>query len=135
MTVSIHVEPKTKLAICTCVGILSVEDAMNGAKSLWQTPGWSGKAAVWDFRKASFDMSSSEVKKVAQFIIHHQPASPPEKMAFVAHGDLEYGMSRMFEVYRQNLKTDFRVFRDIEEALNWAGMHEPDDTPKNGDGA
>ena len=126
MTVSIHVEPKTGLAICTCSGILGAGEAMKGAKSLWQTPGWLGKAAVWDFRKARFDISSPEVEQVARFILHNQPAEPPKKIAFVTHSDLEYGMSRMFEVYRQDLKTDFRVFRDFEEALNWARMFEPE---------
>ena len=120
MTVSIQVEPKTGLAICTCSGILEIDEAMNGAKSLWQTQDWLGKAAVWDFRKAHFNLSSSDIEKVSQFILHHQPAIPPSKISFVALSDLEYGLSRMFEVYRQDQRTDFRVFRDFEEALNWA---------------
>ena len=66
MGVSIQIEPKTGLAICTCSGILRVDDAINGAKSLWKTPGWSGKAAVWDFLKGKFDMSSSEVETAVQ---------------------------------------------------------------------
>ena len=126
MTVSIEVEPKTGLAICTCSGIMRMGDSINGAKSLWRTPGWSGKSAVWDFRKAQFDMSPAEVKQVAQYILFRQPDIPPLKMAFVAPNDFEFGMSRIFEVYRQDQKTEFRVFRDLEEALNWARILEPD---------
>ena len=120
MTVSIQVESKTGLAVCTCSGILGIDEAMNGAKSLWQTQDWPGKAAVWDFREAQFNMDSSGIEEAAQFILHHQPAIPPSKMAFVVRSDLEYGLSRMFEAYRQDQRTDFRVFRDFEEALTWA---------------
>ena len=126
MTVTIQIEPKTGLGICTCSGILKIDDAINGAKSLWQTQDWLGKAAVWDFREAHFDMSSSEIEQLAQFILHHQPSIPPSKMAFVAQSDLEFGLSRVFEAYRQDERTDFRVFRDFEEALEWAGIPEPD---------
>jgi len=126
MSISIQIEPKTGLAVCTCSGILTIDDAINGAKSLWKTPGWLGKAAVWNFLEARFDMSSPEVEQVARFILHHQPVEGPLKMAFVAQSDLEYGLSRMFEVYRQDHQTKFRVFRDLEEALNWARIFEPD---------
>jgi hypothetical protein len=120
MTVSIRVESKTGLAIGTCSGVLSKDDAINGAKSLWQTPGWPGKAAVWDFRKAKFNLSSSDIELVALFIVNNQPAIPPSKMAFVAQSDLEYGLSRIFEAYRKDQRTDFRVFRDFEQAVIWA---------------
>jgi hypothetical protein len=126
MTVSIQIEPETGIAIATCSGILRLSDAQAGAAALWETPGWLGKSAVWDFREAQFALSSWDTKEIAKFIFRNQPATPPLKMAFVTQRDADFGMSRMFEVFRQDPSTAFRVFRDYEEAICWARSVEPD---------
>ena len=125
MTVSIHIEPGTGMAIATCTGALGVSDAKEGAAALWKTPGWLGQAAVWDFREAEFDVSSLGIREVAQFIIDHQPATPPARVAWVTPRDVDFGLARMFEVFREEPRTDFRVFRDYEEAVSWARSPRP----------
>jgi hypothetical protein len=126
MTVSIQIEPETGMAIATCSGVLRLSDDQEGATALWKTPGWSGRSTVWDFREAQFNMSSSDTQNIAQFIFTHQPATPPSKVAFVTQRDLEFGMARVFDVYREDPRTAFRVFRDYEEAICWARLLEPD---------
>ena len=83
---------------------------------------------VWDFREAQFDISSSDTQKIAKFILESQPEPPPLKIAFVTGRDVDFGMARIFEVRRQDKRTDFRVFRDYEEAINWARLVEPERT-------
>lgn len=119
-TISIKIDPKTGLAIATCTGILNLDDAKQGAIALWKTVGWPGELVVWDFREATFDISSEDVQYIAQFIFSHQPEKPPSKVAFVTSRDADFGMARVFEVYRQDLRTMFRVFRNFDEALAWA---------------
>ena len=126
MTVSIKIEPETGMAIATCSGILRVSDAKEGATALWKTPGWSGRSVVWDFREAQFDVSSSDAQNIARFILTHQPATPPSKVAFVTQRDLDFGMARVFDAYRADPRTAFQVFRDHEEAICWARLLEPD---------
>jgi hypothetical protein len=126
MTIWIQIEPETGMAIATCSGILGVGDAQEGAKALWKAPGWLGRSAVWDFREAQFDLSYSDLLTIAQFIFSNQPATPPLKIAFVTQRDVDFGMARMFEAFREDLHTEFRVFRDCEEAIYWARSLEPD---------
>ena len=126
MTVSIWIEPETGIAIATCSGVLRPEDAKEGAEALWRNPGWLGESAVWDFREAHFDLSSPDVQGLAQFILRNQPTAPPSKIAFVTQRDVDFGMARMFEVFRQDPSTEFRVFRDYDEALSWARSGESD---------
>ena len=114
------------MAIATCSGVLRLSDAQEGATALWKTPGWSGRSVVWDFREAHFDMSSPDIQNIAQFILTHQPATPPSKVAFVTQRELDFGMARMFDVYREEPLTAFQVFRDYEEAISWARLLEPD---------
>ena len=125
MTVSIQIEPETGLAIATCSGVLRLTDAQEGVAALWKTPGWLGKSAVWDFREAQFDVSSSNIREIAQFIFRYQPATPPSRVAWVTPRDVDFGLARMFEVFREDPRTDFRVFRDYDEAVCWARSPEP----------
>lgn len=127
MTISIHIEPETGVAIATCCGVLRLSDARDGASALWTAPGWLGQSAVWDFREATFSLSTADIREVATFITSHQPTTPPARIAFVTTRDVDFGLSRMFEAYRADPRTTFRVFRDYEEALHWARSVEPED--------
>lgn len=125
MVVSIQVEPATGMAIATCSGVVGRADAQQGAASLWETPGWPGKSVVWDFREARFDVTSSDIWEVAQFVARHQPDKPPSRVAFVTSRDVDFGSARVFEAFREDPRTEFRVFRDYEEAVRWARLPEP----------
>lgn len=121
MQISIEIEAESGVAIVRCSGVLDRQDALRAAERLWATPGWQGESAVWDFRAARFDLSALDVRRVAGLILKNQPDAPPSRMAFVTPRDAEFGMARMFKVFRDDRKTAFHVFRDYEEAISWAG--------------
>lgn len=119
MPISIRTEQESAIAIATCSGVLRLDDALQGAAALWETPGWTGSLAAWDFRAAEFDVSSSDVRRIAQFILDNQPTPPPSKMAFITSREVDFGMARMFEAYRDDSGTAFQIFRDYDEAIGW----------------
>ena len=129
MTAAIQIKMKDGVAIATCTGVLRISDAREGAEALWKTPGWSGHPVVWDFREAHFEMTSPDTREVAQYVLQNQPAPPPQRVAFVTGRDVDFGMGRVFEAYRDDPRTDFRVFRDYEQATRWARGQEPDGRP------
>jgi hypothetical protein len=120
MSTSIEVEPETGIAIATCSGVLRVENAREAARALWETPGWRGRSAVWDFRAAAFDVSAAETREIAKFVLERQPTPPPARIAFVTQRDVDFGMARMFGILREDPGTAFSVFRRYEEAIRWA---------------
>ena len=120
MRVSIEIDPETGFAIATCSGVLRLNDAREAAARLWETAAWRGRSAVWDLRAAEVDVSSAETREIAKFILQHQPTPPPARIAFVTQRDVDFGMARMFQVFREDPGTAFRVFRDYEEAICWA---------------
>jgi len=120
---SIHTELKATIAVVTCSGVLRANDARRGVEALWETPDWTGQPTVWDFRKAQFDLSSSEIRDVAQFVLQKQPIPPPTRVAFVTGRDVDFGMGRVFEAHRDDSRTEFRVFRDYDQAIRWAQEH------------
>jgi len=125
MTIQIDIHEDSGVAVVSCSGVLRVRDAKQAAKELWLTADWPGKSALWDFREAQFDLSSSDVREIAEFILARQREEPPERMAFVAPRDVDFGMARMFEAFRDDSRTAFRVSRDYDEALSWARFLEP----------
>lgn len=120
MPFSLKLEPGSGVVIGTCSGQLSVTDARKGAVTFWANPEWVGRPVVWDFRAAQFDVRAPEIRDVARFILDNQPPTPPPKVAFVTSRDVDFGLARIFEVYREHPATSFKVFRDFEEAMAWA---------------
>ena len=107
------------VVIGTCSGTLVVEDAKTGAMAFWNNPDWRGKPVVWDFRNAELDVDAAGVREIARFILTSQPSPPPPKVAFVTAREVDFGMARMLEAYRENRATEVHVFRDYEEASSW----------------
>ena len=120
MSFSIEIEADTGIAIGRCSGDLQVQHALTAVKALWADPDWPGRAVVWDFREARFDLGSPDVSEVARFVLGEQRDPPPSKVVFVVARDVDFGLGRMFEAYRQDRRTETRVLRDYDEALRWA---------------
>lgn len=120
MPFTIEIEPDTGMAVATCSGILTIHDAKEGVSALWAHPHWRGESAVWDFRGARLGFQTADIREAAQFVLAHQPKRPPARVAFVTGHDADFGMVRMFEVFRQDPNTEVQTFRDMNEALAWA---------------
>jgi hypothetical protein len=72
---------------------------------------------IVDFTQLSgVDIEPEDVRQFAERNIF----SPRSRRAFVVKDDLQYGLARMFEIHRElNGETGIRVFRTIDEALDW----------------
>jgi hypothetical protein len=119
MQFTVRYEPETDLVVATCSGTLKMYDARLGVTVLWDNPEWSGKPVLWDLRSAHLDVRGSEVGEIAKYILAHQPAIPPPRVAFVTERDVDYGLVRMFQVFRRHPSTQVEVFRDYDEAISW----------------
>lgn len=72
---------------------------------------------ITDFTHLSgMDIGPEDIRLLAQRNIF----SPRSRRAFVVKNNLQYGLARMFQTYRElNGETGIRVFRTIDEALDW----------------
>lgn len=120
MSVSFRIDEERGLVLAVCAGVFDVEDAQVEVQAFWKLPGREGRPVIWDLRDAEVDMQAEAPRELAHFVLENQPDPPPPRVAFVAPDDLVFGMSRMFEAYREDPATEFKVFRDLEEALQWA---------------
>lgn len=120
MPVSLSFDSENGIVVAICTGTLRAHDAKEAAAVFWSDLKWSGKPVVWDFRSAELDVRGTDVQEIARFIIERQPKVPPPRVAFVAGRDVDYGLGRMYQVYRQHPATQVRIFRDYDEAVSWA---------------
>jgi hypothetical protein len=120
MSTSVQWDPEAGVAVVAVTGRLGVNEAKGGASTVWQTPGWRGHPVVWDLRGAELDFSTADVRVIARFVLDRQPDPPPSKVGFVVARDLDFGLARMYEVFREHPATELRVFRDLDEAMAWA---------------
>ena len=79
----------------------------------------NGMGRLWDFRGA--DLSSLEaetITEMAQYSLRFPPGINDVKVAFVTDRDIEYGLTRMFEISSEAM-TPIQVFRAMDEAEKW----------------
>ena len=79
----------------------------------------NGMGRLWDFRDA--DLSSLDTKTItemAQYSKRFPPGINDVKVAFVTGRDIEFGLSRMFEISSKAM-TPIQVFRAMDEAEKW----------------
>jgi hypothetical protein len=78
-----------------------------------------GMGRLWDFRDADLSSLDSEtITEMAQYSLKYPPGINDVKVAFVNSRDLEFGLSRMFEISSRAI-TPIRVFRSMDEAEKW----------------
>ncbi len=125
MSISVTVDPVTRLAVGVAKGELDLADMKQGAVEFWALAGQAPSAILWDFREARFSLSSEEVAHLARYTKTHNPIIDCSRMAFVVSGELEFGLVRMFEAFRQEPGLEIRVFRDFAAAHSWVAKPLP----------
>ena len=62
-------------------------------------------------------LSTAEVREGAEYA--REKKNQPRRIAVVAPGDITYGISRIFKVFRESQETELQVFRSLDDAREW----------------
>jgi hypothetical protein len=68
------------------------------------------------------DVTAATLRRVAHIYSEADQRPEDSRVAIVAPGDLFYGLSRMYEAFRESSALEIRVFRDLPEARTWLGL-------------
>jgi hypothetical protein len=113
-------DQEKNIAYIKLAGELS-EETVLGAFDLAVSDGQyaSGMGRLWDFTEADLtSLNAATIQAMAQYSLRFPPGINDVKVAFVASRDLEFGLSRMFEM-TSKAKTPIHVFRGMDEAESW----------------
>ena len=76
--------------------------------------------ALWDIRKATGNLTGTQIRDLAQSVGTLWRDQRPPHIALLVASGLQYGLARMYEQYIDlTRKMEMRVFKVEEEALIW----------------
>lgn len=121
MSIEFHGDPETGILTFSAAGVCSMEEFVTTVERAQGTPAyWPGVSILWDCRELDGSiMDDDAMREIVTFDEKHAGKRGRGRPAFVCSRDLEFGLLRMFQAFADRLPTEFRVFRDYEEATAW----------------
>jgi len=121
MPITTRIDPKTGLRRHKVDGTFTLGVIRTVLQAIYSRPDFRADADVlWDFRDATPDFSADEVQQLADYVAKHWGPEGKSKAAFVVTSDLQFGMTRMYEMLlNSQSKNSLMVFRKIEDAERW----------------
>jgi hypothetical protein len=113
-----RIDKERSLVVSTGTGVLTKEDILGHMDRISKDPDFNPDfSQLADFRQiTAVEFGPEEVRQFAQRSIY----SPRARRAILVKDDLQFGLARMFEIYRElNGESGIRVFRTLEEAMDW----------------
>jgi len=116
----IRIDEKKNIAYIKLSGLLSKKVILNAFDLAVSDKRYkNGMGRLWDFTDADLSSLSFEtINDMAQYSLRFPPGINDVKVAFVTIGELEYGLSRVFEM-SSKADTPIAVFRSMDEAEKW----------------
>jgi hypothetical protein len=118
------IDKERKLVMSSGSGVLTREDLVGHQNRLLKDPDFDPDfSQLLDFTNlAKVDVTPEDVRLAARKNIF----SPHSRRAFLVKDDLQFGLARMFEIHRELAgEKGIRVFRNIDEALDWVFAKDP----------
>jgi len=121
MSVEFRVDKEDEIVYGTMKGEVTAEEIIAGLEEVFDggdyEPHFNG---ISDLRDINWESDQGDLRKIVQFIIRNKGRIGRHRSAIVVSNERSFGMSRMFEVFSEQTPLKVRVFRDYDEALDWA---------------
>ena len=120
MPVTYQIDAENATIRTRCVGDVTLEEVIHHFHQLALDPDCPGRLGVLlDLSEETTIPKSNELRAVACAIGKVRTRVQFGACAIVAPRDALYGMLRVFEVFAENLFSETRVFRSLDEAEQW----------------
>ncbi len=121
MTVRIEIREAERLRVVVVEGALGDADVYETFSTLWLTPEYDPALdELVDLRGLSgVGVTSTGIRRLAETSVQVHRGSPAVRVAIVAPDNLVYGLSRMYGAFAEESGSEHRVFRSVEEAMDW----------------
>jgi hypothetical protein len=124
MSVSHRYDPELRTLFYEFCGEVREAELLEIAGKLASDPSIPpGRRELVDLsRLETTDVTAGALRRVAQIYADADERPEDSPVAIVAPGDLFFGLSRMYEAYRQDSPVRIRIFRSLAEARAWLGL-------------
>jgi hypothetical protein len=124
MTVRIHFDDLSRTLFVTADGTVTDEEVRDFARRAVQSPEFPpGGRELIDLRGIErLAVSTDVLREMAQAFRAADTPQSETRIAIVASTDVAYGLSRMYQAFRDDSAVELEVFRDLAEARTWLGL-------------
>jgi len=122
MHISSDIDMEKKMRTHVVHGMLDIDELTVQLREIYSSQEYDPDMdVVWDLREADFSaIKASEVKSFMEFVRKHWGVGGKSRAALVVSRDLDYGLSRMYEILMEGATTStITVFKNIDEAKQW----------------
>ena len=133
MPMTYRVDHEAKVVFAEGTGTVTDDDVFNSQREVWSRPDVRGYNELVDVSAVKHVKlpSAQRVRDLAELSAEMEAqAGEAKRFAIVATSPIVYGLSRMFQTYRemdQRNRTQVKVFRNRQEALAFLGIGSPAD--------
>jgi len=121
MKVNTFVDKKNSVIIHTVTGEITFAQIKSSYEAVLSHPDLQDDMCViWDIRDADASkFDSQDVIRLARYFETQLKYRSKFKVAVIVSRDLEYGLSRMYQVAAADLPAKIGIFINIEDAKKW----------------
>src|SRR5438046_1045727 len=119
MPITYSIDQVSGLVISVATGVVDLKTYETCLRQRNEDPRYSAKLnGLFDARHASFEFSRDEIKQWVK-VAGSEKSRSTARRAIVARGDLEPGLSRLYEALASMNGVKAKVFRQYDDALRW----------------
>jgi hypothetical protein len=123
MPIETELDPNRGIRLHRVTGVLVPEELLETLQDLYGRADFNPDMSVlWDIREA--DVSSftrDDVVRLRDLVKDHWGVGGSSRAALVVSREIDYGLARMYGLLLDKYtSSDLKVFRDMNEALDWA---------------
>jgi len=121
MRVNTFVDKKSSVIIHTVTGEITFQEIKSSYEAVLSHPDFQEDLCViWDIRDADASkFDSQDVIRLARYFETQLKNRAKFKVAIIVSRDLEYGLSRMYQVAAADLPAKIGIFINLEDAKKW----------------
>ena len=117
MSITYEITDMQDILVVSIKGNPCVDDIKGVLDQIQDESGYRHCSRLWDFQESGFTFSQDDILDIAAYAATAD--NQPSKVAMLVKEDLSFGVSRVYEGFRQTRLTQIKVFRDKSEAMAW----------------
>ena len=124
MEISTEINKKKNIRWHIVRDIIDISEPTECLKEIYNSPDSDPEMNVfWDLQKTDLaNISTEDVRSFMEYVVKQWGTGRKSKAALVVSRDLEYGISRIFQMMVEGTTSrESAVFIDINEAQEWIG--------------
>ena len=121
MKVNTVVDKRYKIMVHTVTGEMTIDEIKSSYETILSHPEFQEDMnSIWDMRDADASkFESQDVIRIARYFETQFKNRAEFKVAVIVSRNLEYDLSRMYQVAAADLPAKIRIFHNLEEAKKW----------------